>query len=66
MAERWQTSIIVELRILGITQKQFAKECGYSEPYMSQLLRCRKDTPQSKENILFTLERLKYERTQGK
>lgn len=59
MVESWQANVILELRMIGITQKQFAKECGYSEPYMSQVLRCRKDTPQAKEKIVETLERLK-------
>lgn len=59
MTDTWQANIIVQLRSIGITQKQFAHECGYSEPYMSQVLRCRKDTPQAKEKIEATLERLK-------
>jgi len=44
--------------MLGISQKEFAKICGYSEPYMSQLLRGRKCTDQAKKTIKEQLESL--------
>lgn len=59
MNEVWQAKVVITLREIGITQKQFARECGYTEAYMSQILRCRKETLQAKERIDETLQRLK-------
>jgi transcriptional regulator with XRE-family HTH domain len=51
--------VILDLRLIGITQKRFAQECGYTEAYMSQVLRGKKDTPQARERIVETIDRLK-------
>lgn len=59
MNEDWQSKVVVALREIGITQKQFARECGYTEAYMSQILRCRKETVQAKERIEAAISRLK-------
>ena len=61
MKQSWQASVILDLRIIGITQKRFAQECGYTEAYMSQVLRGKKDTPQARERIVETIDRLKRE-----
>lgn len=61
MKQSWQASVILDLRIIGITQKCFAQECGYTEAYMSQVLRGKKDTPQARERIVETIDRLKRE-----
>ncbi|MDO4746156.1 MAG: hypothetical protein Q4B18_06350 [Bacillota bacterium] len=61
MKQVWQASVIMDLRIIGITQKQLAQECGYTEAYISQVLRCRRDTLQAKERIIETIDRLKRE-----
>ena len=37
MIDQWTADVITKLRMLGISQKEFAKICGYSEPYMSQV-----------------------------
>ena len=63
MKQSWQASVILDLRLIGITQKRFAQECGYTEPYMSQVLRGRRETPQARERIVETLNRLKREAT---
>ena len=31
----WTANTVVQLRMLGIKQKDFAEMCGYSEPYLS-------------------------------
>lgn len=59
MVDFWTTDVITQLRINGITQKEFAKLCGYSEPYMSQVLRGHKSTEQAKETIHYALKKLK-------
>ena len=59
MKQSWQASVILDLRLIGITQKRFAQECGYTEAYMSQVLRGKKDTPQARERIVETIDRLK-------
>ncbi len=59
MVNLWTADVIAQLRIIGITQKEFAKLCGYSEPYMSQVLRGRKSTEQAKETIHHVLRELK-------
>jgi len=58
MVDKWVAETITTLRMLGISQKEFAKICGYSEPYMSQLLRGRKCTDQAKKTIKEQLESL--------
>ena len=61
MKQSWQASVILDRRLIGITQKRFAQECGYTEPYMSQVLRGKRETPQARERIVETLNRLKRE-----
>ena len=48
--------------MFGITQKEFAKTCGYSETYMSQVLRGHKDNKKVKRTIEETLKKIKSER----
>ena len=59
MTNRWITNVITQLRLLGITQKEFARLCGYSEPYMSQILRGRKSTQHARKIIEDKLLELK-------
>ncbi len=61
MIEKWAADVIADLRLLGITQKEFAIKCGYSEAYVCQVLRGKKDTEQAKETIKCALQRLKEE-----
>jgi len=61
MVEKWVIDVITDLRLLGVTQKKFAEMCGYSEAYMSQVLRGKKNTKQAKENIQHVLQKLKKE-----
>jgi len=58
MIEQWAVEVIATLRILGISQKEFARLCGYSESYMSQVLRGRKSTDQARMKIQQTLKML--------
>lgn len=62
MGDVWTTNVIVQLRMFGITQKEFAKSCGYSETYMSQVLRGHKNTKKVKKVIEDTLKKIKSER----
>ncbi len=61
MVEKWVIDVITDLRLLGVTQKKFAEMCGYSEAYMCQVLRGKKDTKQAKETIQHTLQKLQRE-----
>lgn len=58
MAEKWIIDVIAKLRLFGITQKEFAKRCGYSEAYMCQVLRGKKNTEQAKRTIQNALRKL--------
>ena len=62
MGEIWTTNVVVQLRMFGITQKEFAKSCGYSETYMSQVLRGHKNNAKVKKVIEETLKQIKVER----
>ena len=39
MIEKWAADVIADLRLLGVTQKELAAKCGYSEAYMPSLER---------------------------
>ena len=58
MIDQWTAEVITKLRMLGISQKEFAKIGGYSEPYMSQVLRGRKNTDQARQTIQTALDTL--------
>lgn len=61
MTGQWPMEIIMKLHILGISQKEFAKACGYSEPYTSQVLRGKKDTPPARRIMRDVIKRLAKE-----
>ncbi len=61
MIEKWAADVIADLRLLGVTQKELAEKCGYSEAYVCQVLRGKKNTDQAKETIIGTLQKLKEE-----
>ena len=58
----WAVNIVVQLRMIDIKQKEFAKLCGYSEQYMSEILRGRKDTKQAREKIDKVIAKLKIDK----
>lgn len=62
MAPLWTAEIILQLRGMDISQKEFAEECGYSESYTSQVLRGRKNTLQARETMQAALKRLSKKR----
>ena len=62
MTDIWGANVIAQLRMIGIKQKDFARMCGYSEPYMSMVLRGHKGTEQTRETIDSAIKRLKQER----
>ena len=62
MGDVWTTNVIVQLRMFGITQKEFAKVCGYSEPYMSQILRGHKQNDKIKQRIESNLKKIKLQK----
>lgn len=59
MDDPWALMIVTELRRMGITQREFCNLCGYSEPYLSQILRGKRATRHSKEKIDAVLDSLK-------
>lgn len=61
MSKPWSLDIVLELRRLGVSQKEFADVCGYSVPYMSQLLRGRKDTMQARQTMQRAIMKLAKE-----
>ena len=63
MVEQWAAEVVAKLRMAGMTQKEFARQCGYSEEYLSQVLRGKKDTPKSKRVISEQLEKLTADNT---
>ena len=62
MTDFWSANVIAQLRMLGITQKDFAKQCGYSASYLSIVLRGHKDTQKSREKIDSVLRQIKQEK----
>lgn len=62
MTDLWSANTIAQLRMLGIKQKEFAELCGYSEAYLSMVLRGHKGTEQTRETIDTALRKLKTER----
>lgn len=58
MVEPWAADVVAKLRLVGMTQKDFAKQCGYTAEYLSQILRGKKDTPKSKQVISDELNKL--------
>ena len=62
MTDVWSANIIAQLHMIGMTQKDFAKHCGYTAPYMSMLLRGHKDTSQAREKIESVLKKIKQEK----
>ena len=62
MNDVWAANVIVQLRVINIKQKDFAKICGYSEQYMSELLRGHKNTEQARTRIDNAIADLKKEK----
>ncbi len=58
MDNQWAIDVVINLRKLGLSQKEFAKLCGYSEQYMSQMLRGKKSTDPAKANVARVLRKL--------
>ena len=41
MVEQWAADVVAKLRMAGMTQKEFARQCGYSEEsFTSSVSRC--------------------------
>lgn len=62
MSDFWAANVVVQLRIINIKQKDFAKLYGYSEQYMSEILRGKKDTKQARQKIESEIAKLKKEK----
>lgn len=62
MTDLWNANIIAQMRVIGIKQKELAELCGYSEAYLSMVLRGHKDTQKARTKIETTLKELKKER----
>lgn len=60
MPENWTAEVVGRMHVARITQRALAKECGYSEAYVSEVLNSRRDkgSEQTKMNIYAALERL--------
>lgn len=61
MLPEWIPDVRKRLTMLQITDKGFAKECGYDTSWLSQILHGRKPATKAKDRILNTLERLENE-----
>ena len=57
----WTAQVYGRLHALGISSKDFAKLCGFSESYLSRILRKKKSSETSKRTILALLDRLEDE-----
>lgn len=58
MPENWTAAVKGRMHIARITGRALAKECGYSEAYVSEVLNSRRGTEQTKDHILAALARL--------
>ena len=61
MLPDWVPDVRTRLLMLGITDKQFAKECGYDKSWLCQILRGRRKATKAKDRILATFDRLEAE-----
>ena len=62
MTDFWNANTIAQMRVIGVKQKELAEICGYSEGYMSMVLRGHKDTRKARETIEGALKKLKQEK----
>ena len=64
----WTIEVLANLRLYGIKQKDFAKQCGYSPQYLSQVLNGKKATEQSKRTILAQIDKIaqQHQEMQGR
>lgn len=58
MIPNWTGEVVGRLHIAGITQRQLAKECGYTWTYLSAVLHERKGNDRTRQKIIEALERL--------
>ncbi len=58
MAQDWTAEAVGRMHTARITGRALAKECGYSEAYVSEVLNGRRGTEKTKEKLLAALARL--------
>ena len=63
MSENWTAEVVGRMHVARITGRALAKECGYSEAYVSEVLNSRRGTEKTKENVLAALARLEAARS---
>lgn len=57
----WTADVVGRIHNLGISEKEFAKECGISATYLSSVLHKKRTSNVSKKRIIDTLEHLENE-----
>lgn len=58
MPEAWIGDLVRDVYMNGLTMKQLAKEAGYNDKYVSQVLHSEAPSERAKKRLLDALERL--------
>lgn len=63
MPAQWTADVIGEMHLHGITGKQLAKEIGWNDKYLSQVLNCRVEPKHAEQTVRAALDRLRSKLT---
>lgn len=58
MPNEWTADVVGRMHLAGITGKQLAEECGYTNSYLSAVLHGKKGDDTTRQRILDALSRL--------
>lgn len=65
MGNDWTADVVGRMFVAGITGKQLAAECGWTNEYISSVLHGRKGNSTTRQKIVEALERLEQKSTKG-
>lgn len=58
MRDMWIADVIGRMHVSGITGKRLAKECGYTNSYLSTVLQGKKGNSNTRQRIMDALVKL--------
>lgn len=61
----WTLDIYSRIRAAQMTCKEFAAECGFSQSYLTRILRRKKVSITSMKTIISTMDRIETEKRNG-
>ena len=72
LREEWTAFIVGRMHLLGVSRAELARRCGYSVPYISTVLNCKKKFEseaayrKTRNYILKTMEKIEKEIMEGR